>query len=600
MIAVRGWDDSRVPWTKPDAPTPDDLKELPAAVIRADGSVREVQRTEDLSVLRATIRRSALTAALPVAPAPRAVVVRPIPPELDLIPRDAAGFLTVPVQEVMTAPALAWARKRLFPDGEYARMVGLVTQLDLKDITRATVIWPTADHIGWNVMAVPGEIPSRLVVLTTAAAIDKSNPWLRAGKGTEEYRGRRYLLDADGWTAIFLADDRTLVFGSHASVRLVIDRLADPKPGPLDGAVRNAADGPKRVVLGAQGPKVRRVLADNLPPQFQLAAPAYTADRVTVAIDLRDDLTIDVLGAFVSEAAAADGHAALVKAFAAGAEELDLQVGKLPAEDATDPERLEDQKLTRDFVTQTRDAFRVAKPERHGTQLRLTFVSKSGFLGCLVLPGFGYVLMPTGLTHFDPAVAGKNDATVAKALLAYHAKHGRFPLPAILSKEGKPLLSWRVALLPHLGDEAAALYKKFNLEEAWDSPANKKLLDLMPAELCTDPLQTAYRPRPHTGYRVYTAKGSVFEGPGGLSKKDITDDPAATILAVRFMERVPWTKPDKLTFDNLEAIPEAAIFVNGTVQRLAGNEDPNTLKAMITRAGGENVKPKSDPIRPVP
>jgi len=38
----------------------------------------------------------------------------------------------------------------------------------------------------------------------------------------------------------------------------------------------------------------------------------------------------------------------------------------------------------------------------------------------------------------------------------------------------------------------------------------------------------------------------------------------------------------------------------GAVRRLAENEDPNALKAMITRAGGENVNPKSDPIRPVP
>ena len=75
-----------------------------------------------------------------------------------------------------------------------------------------------------------------------------------------------------------------------------------------------------------------------------------------------------------------------------------------------------------------------------------------------------------------------------------------------------------------------------------------------------------------------------------------TDDPAPTSLAVRCMEGGPWTKPDQLTFDNLEAIPSTAIFADGTVQQLADNEDPNTLKAMITRAGGEKLKPKPDPI----
>jgi hypothetical protein len=45
---------------------------------------------------------------------------------------------------------------------------------------------------------------------------------------------------------------------------------------------------------------------------------------------------------------------------------------------------------------------------------------------------------------------------------------------------GKPVLSWRVAILPELGYEA--LYRKFRLDEPWDSPHNKKLLPRMPIE----------------------------------------------------------------------------------------------------------------------
>ena len=56
-------------------------------------------------------------------------------------------------------------------------------------------------------------------------------------------------------------------------------------------------------------------------------------------------------------------------------------------------------------------------------------------------------------------------------------KQGRFPAAAI-SKDGKPLLSWRVALLPFLGEKG--LYEQFHLDEPWDSPHNKLLLDQMP------------------------------------------------------------------------------------------------------------------------
>ena len=54
---------------------------------------------------------------------------------------------------------------------------------------------------------------------------------------------------------------------------------------------------------------------------------------------------------------------------------------------------------------------------------------------------------------------------------------GRFPA-AVISKDNKPLLSWRVALLPYLGEKS--LYYKFHLDEPWNSPHNKVLLDQMP------------------------------------------------------------------------------------------------------------------------
>ena len=60
-----------------------------------------------------------------------------------------------------------------------------------------------------------------------------------------------------------------------------------------------------------------------------------------------------------------------------------------------------------------------------------------------------------------------------------------FPRRAIYSKQGKPLLSWRVQLLPYL--DAKALYDEFHLDEPWDSEHNRKLIDRMP-EVYRSPL----------------------------------------------------------------------------------------------------------------
>ena len=79
-----------------------------------------------------------------------------------------------------------------------------------------------------------------------------------------------------------------------------------------------------------------------------------------------------------------------------------------------------------------------------------------------------------------------NEKQIALAMHNYHAANDHLPPAAIKDKAGKPLLSWRVAILPYL--EQAALYNKFHLDEPWDSPHNKALIASMPAVYaCPEP-----------------------------------------------------------------------------------------------------------------
>src|SRR5947207_1926384 len=60
-----------------------------------------------------------------------------------------------------------------------------------------------------------------------------------------------------------------------------------------------------------------------------------------------------------------------------------------------------------------------------------------------------------------------------------HASANVDRLPGdIRSKDGKPLLSWRVAILPFIDEDD--LYKQFKLDEPWDSENNKKLIEKLP------------------------------------------------------------------------------------------------------------------------
>jgi type II secretory pathway pseudopilin PulG len=110
----------------------------------------------------------------------------------------------------------------------------------------------------------------------------------------------------------------------------------------------------------------------------------------------------------------------------------------------------------------------------------------------------------------------------------YHDANNQLPPAASTDAKGKRLLSWRVALLPYI--EQQALYGQFKLDEPWDSPNNIKLLDKIPTTYrCpSDSLPGSTV----THYQVIVGQGSLFEGTGGHSIAAITDGTSNTLLVI--------------------------------------------------------------------
>src|SRR5688572_17499002 len=103
------------------------------------------------------------------------------------------------------------------------------------------------------------------------------------------------------------------------------------------------------------------------------------------------------------------------------------------------------------------------------------------------------------------------------AMHNYHDANGALPAAAIRGKDGKPLLSWRVSLLPYI--EQDNLYKEFRLDEPWDSPHNRKLLGRMPSTY--SPFSRKETPEPYTTYyQVFVGPGAAFEGREGKKLKE--------------------------------------------------------------------------------
>jgi hypothetical protein len=222
---------------------------------------------------------------------------------------------------------------------------------------------------------------------------------------------------------------------------------------------------------------------------------------------------------------------------------------------------------------------------------------------------------PRKLTAEQVEAARRKDARLEVAtamqqlaigMHAYVDDHERrFPPPAIVGSDGKPLLSWRVALLPYI--RQGELYKQFHLDEAWDSPHNKPLLAKMPAIYATPgaPLKEPYA----TYYQVFVGGGAAFEpGKSMHILKDITDGTSCTILIAEAGEPVPWTKPADIDYDPNKPLPKLGgmlgdgllglVFCDGSIRRPNNVVDEKLLREAISRAGGETFTWNVDELDP--
>jgi prepilin-type processing-associated H-X9-DG protein len=218
---------------------------------------------------------------------------------------------------------------------------------------------------------------------------------------------------------------------------------------------------------------------------------------------------------------------------------------------------------------------------------------------------------PMAVALILPAVTAARDAPkrsqsvnnlkqIMLAMHNYHSAMNTFPPAGISDAEGKPLLSWRVAILPYI--DQADLYKEFHLDEPWDSEHNKKLIPRIPAIYKSTRNQPADPNATFT--QVFTGNGALFDTKGkGVGIAEVTDGTSNTIAVVEAGTAVIWSKPEDIPFDPEKDLPKFggpgfsggfnAGFADGSVKFLKNSIDPITLKALITRAGGEVISSDS-------
>lgn len=185
---------------------------------------------------------------------------------------------------------------------------------------------------------------------------------------------------------------------------------------------------------------------------------------------------------------------------------------------------------------------------------------------------------------------------ISLAMNNYHFANNCFPPAARCDKQGKPLLSWRVLILPYL--EQQSLYEQFHLDESWDSPHNKALIAKIP-DIYRSP-NSKLVGRTLTNYVVPVGPGAAFDGPKCIGIQDVRDGTSNTIMTLEADDAVAvvWTRPDDLPFDPKEPFKGLghmveggflAGYMDGSARFVPNKITPETMKALVTPNGGEVV-----------
>ncbi len=504
----------------------------------------------------------------------------PLPADLAAIPGEGLFLASFRVAELWQSPQGATIRTT----------VGKELEPALKEIKGVFGIGPEQMERLTIYFADPQRSTEPLVFIGTTKAfetkelIDVAMPRHK----TEQSNGRTlYVETARSGSrpkTILVLSERAYVLGNKGDLAAYLERGVGKK-GALD-SVRTLAAGKHHFTGGFHVAGLARIVGERIPPEIEPFTPLLKGELAVATASLDKGLSGEIKVTFGNEKDAAAGR----KSAQMLVDLLQNQLGQVKKALQADL-KLKDGALSK-IVKDLDAGLQKAAPAQNGTVVSMSLnvpVDAAAFTQATI----------EATIKVRQAAARMQSANNLKQLgLAMHnylSAYGSFPPAAIYNKNGKPLLSWRVLILPFVEQEQ--LYKEFKLDEPWDSEHNKKLLAKMPRVFASPTApQDAAAFRTH--YLGFMGKGAFFEGTRGIPIASITDGTSNTIMLIEGAPSVPWTKPEEIPYDDNKPMPKLlglypggfnAVYCDGSVRFLSDKLKEATLRLMITRADGQVI-----------
>ena len=186
-------------------------------------------------------------------------------------------------------------------------------------------------------------------------------------------------------------------------------------------------------------------------------------------------------------------------------------------------------------------------------------------LGCLIMPA-----VEAAHEAIYRAECSDRVQRITLAMLLYEKEHGRLPAAYTVDKDGKPMQSWRVLLLPYLGEEAQKLYGQIKLDEPWDSTHNKRF-HAAAVEFYQCPSEFYQCPSGKldpgkTTYSVVVGKKTAFQAGEGKTLKQLGPNSGTMILVIENHTPCNWMDPTTdLTEANVKEVLEKGTVHPGVI-----------------------------------